>query len=125
MTADTNPKSGAARNKPTFHAVPGVALIELGAAMLDGKAKYGLANWRQDPVAASVYVDAAVRHLQAWWDSREERASDSGVHHLGHVMACMAILLDAQSHGTIVDDRPEAGSFSKAAQRYADERKDK
>jgi hypothetical protein len=43
--------------------------------------------------------------LFAWFDG-EEVASDSGVHHLGHAMACLAILLDAQETGNLVDDRP-------------------
>jgi hypothetical protein len=55
-----------------------------------------------------VYVDAALRHLNAWFDGEQE-ASDSGVHHLGHARACMAILLDAEATGNLIDDRPAEG----------------
>jgi hypothetical protein len=111
--ADNNPKSAVARLKPGIHAVPFSALLHLGAAMADGKRKYGLTNWRGNEVAASVYVDAVFRHLAAWWDAREEVAPDSLVHHLGHVMACCSIILDAQATGNLIDDRPAvAGKFS-------------
>lgn len=80
--------------------------------MLDGKRKYGLTNWRGNSVAASVYLDAKLRHMFAWWDAREELAPDSLVHHLGHDMACSAILLDAIATGNLIDDRPEVpGAF--------------
>ena len=59
----------------------------------------------QHPVKASIYVDAIMRHLAAWFDSEEE-AEDSGVHHLGHVAACCAILMDAQAMNALLDDRP-------------------
>lgn len=114
---DNNPKSGVARFKPGIHAIPFSTLLHLGAAMADGKRKYGLTNWRGNEVAASVYVDAMFRHIGAWWDGREEVAPDSLVHHLGHVMACCSIILDAQATGNLIDDRPAiAGQFTKVAE---------
>jgi hypothetical protein len=114
---DNNPKSGVARFKPGIHAIPFSTLLHLGAAMADGKRKYGLTNWRGNEVAASVYVDAMFRHIGAWWDAREEVAPDSLVHHLGHVMACCSIILDAQATGNLIDDRPAiAGQFAKVAE---------
>lgn len=105
---DDNPKTAVGLTKPPFHVIPPSALVELGQAMKDGKAKYGLMNWRNSKVSSSVYFDAAMRHLLAWWDG-EDTASDSGVHHLSHAMACMAILTDARHQGTLNDDRPTAG----------------
>lgn len=104
---DTNPKSIVGVRKPSMHAVPATAMVHLGRAMADGERKYGLMNWRQHPVAATVYYDAALRHLMAWFDGREANAPDSDVPHLAHVMACCAILLDAGEQGNMVDDRPE------------------
>jgi hypothetical protein len=40
------------------------------------------------------------------WFNGEECAQDSGVHHLAHAMACLAILLDAKTCGKLNDDRP-------------------
>jgi hypothetical protein len=101
---DGNPKTAEGRRKAPLRAVPPIALLHLGAAMDDGERKYGRFNWREQPVTASVYYDAIMRHILAWWDG-EERAPDSGTHHLAHVMACCAILLDAASLGKLNDDR--------------------
>lgn len=108
---DGNPKTAIGLTKPPLSVIPPVALIELGQAMKDGKAKYGLMNWRQHNVSSSVYFDAAMRHLLAWYDG-EDVAADSGVHHLSHAMACLAILSDARHQGTLNDDRPIPGPVS-------------
>jgi len=105
---DTNPKTAYGIKKPSLSVVPPVALLHASAAMMDGADKYGPYNWRESAVSSSVYYDAAQRHLLAWW-SGEDRAQDSGVHHLGHLMACASILLDAEASGTLNDNRPWAG----------------
>lgn len=99
------------RTKPSLKSIPVSALLHLGGAMSDGDRKYGLCNWREKPVSASVYYDAALRHLMSWWDG-EDVADDSKVHHLGHAMACFAIILDAEATGNLNDDRPIKGVFS-------------
>jgi len=111
---DSNPKTVFGKSKPGISAIPPVALLHLGRAMDDGEAKYGLTNWRENEVSASVYYNAAFRHLAAWWDG-EQFAPDSQVHHLGHVMACCAILIDAEHMAKLNDDRPSVpGPFSRA-----------
>lgn len=107
---DHNPKTAFGLKKPAMSSVPPVALLHLMGAMKDGRRKYGLMNWRAKPVSASIYYDAAMRHLMAWYEG-EEVAEDSGVHHLGHVMGCMAIILDARASGTLIDDRADKGEF--------------
>jgi len=112
MDNDTaNPKDRLGIAKPGFHYIPPAALVYLGRAMVDGKRKYGLMNWRQKEVLASVYYDAALRHKLSWWDG-EDVAADSLVHHLAHDMACNAILIDAIETGKLIDDRPAAGNVS-------------
>lgn len=101
---DNNPKTVAALNKPRLSDVPPVALFAMGAAMSDGASKYGRFNWRDTSVTASVFYDAMMRHLTAWYNG-EDCADDSHVDHLGHIMASCAILLDAQVHGVFNDDR--------------------
>lgn len=105
---DDNPKTRFGLAKPPIALIPGPALIQTAEAMRDGARKYGPANWREKPVTTSTYTSAAMRHLLAWIDG-EENAPDSGVHHLGHVMGCIAILIDAQAQGTLNDDRPTPG----------------
>lgn len=111
-----NPKITRGLKKPKVSCVPPSAFIHLGQAMSDGEKKYGLMNWRDSEVIASIYYDAAFRHLMAWWDGEEE-AEDSGAKHLAHVMACCAILLDAHENGNLIDDRPSKGTVNKLIER--------
>lgn len=108
---DGNPKTRYGVAKPGFEAIPASALIYLGQAMADGKKKYGLVNWRHDPVTMSVYFNAAMRHLWSFWDG-EECDPKTEVHHLGYVMACCAIIIDASVMLKITDDRPAKGNFA-------------
>lgn len=104
---DGNPKSLQGAKKFSLRYLPLPAAVEVNRALEDGAKKYGAANWRKTGVAASVYVDAALRHLAQWYDGGQKNAADSGVHNLGHAMACLAILIDAESCGKLIDDRPE------------------
>jgi len=106
-----NPKTIAGSRKPSVTAIPGPAIFHLAIAMQNGVQKYGKYNWREKQIPACTYVDAAVRHLLAWADG-EEFAADSGVHHLGHAMACCAILLDALEGNHLIDDRGHKGTTS-------------
>lgn len=110
-STDTNPKTALGAAKPSPALVPPVAVLEMARAFEDGARKYGAYNYRENPVSLMTYINAAYRHLMSFQD-REEVAEDSGVHHLGHAMACMAIVLDTLSLGMAVDDRPAPGAAS-------------
>lgn len=101
----TNPKDLFGALKVSVTKIPPTALLHCATAMMEGARKYGAYNWRDKEVLASIYVDAALRHLLQWWEGKETDP-ESGHHHLGHAMACMAILVDAQETGNLVDDRP-------------------
>ena len=104
---DTNPKSQYGIKKvPTHSRVPWTAVILEGIVMALGGLKYGPFNWRKNSVAASVYVDAAERHLSLW-NAGEDDDDESKVTHLAHVRACCGILIDAIETGNLVDDRPK------------------
>lgn len=105
---DGNPKSVQGAKKVPLGLVPSTASAAMAAAFADGCRKYGKANWRDTGVSAEVYVNAALRHLALWYDGGEQHAADSGCHHLGHAMACLAILIDAEAVGKLIDDRPTA-----------------
>lgn len=105
--ADRNLKTKAAVGKPTISDVPPIAFFALGAAMADGAGKYGRFNWRATESTVSVFVDAMARHLLGYYLG-EDHASDSKVHHLAHLMAGAAILLDSDLHGVLKDDRDKA-----------------
>lgn len=115
---DDNPKTAVGAAKVPLHLVPPVAAHHMALAFKDGEAKYGPYNWREHRVSASVYYGAMRRHMDAWWDG-EDLSQDSLVHHLGHVMACCAILLDAAAVGKLNDDRPLPGGVSRLQAEYA------
>lgn len=103
---DGNPKSVQGAKKFSLRHIPLPAQVEMCRALEDGDKKYGPANWRETGVAASVYIDAALRHIMQFYDGGQDNAVDSRVHNLGHAMACLAIIVDAQYNGSLIDDRP-------------------
>lgn len=105
---DNNPKTAIGVTKPSLSKVPPAAVLYTALAFMDGARKYGPFNWRTKKVTASIYIDAAKRHLDAWFDG-EELADDSGLPHFAHALACIAILVDAKECGVLVDDRPPPG----------------
>lgn len=111
LVQDANPKTAFGIKKPSMHLIPGTALMVLAKVMALGAKKYTAFNWRESPVSASVYVSAAMRHIYQWFDG-EDVDSESGASHLGHAMACMAILIDAYVNGTLIDDRAKTGRLS-------------
>lgn len=114
-----NPKDLYGSQKISFTKVSAIAIAHCAMAMMDGARKYGPYNWRDKPVIASIYIDAGTRHRLAWFEGQEV-ADDSKVHHLGHSMACDAIILDAQAHGVLIDDRPNGkGVLSEVMERMA------
>lgn len=105
IAAGVNPKDAVGSLKPGLRNVPPGPLYWVALAFDDGARKYGAFNWRSNPVLASVYHDAAKRHIDAWFHGND-CAADSGTHHLAHAVACLLIVLDAQQQGALKDDRP-------------------
>jgi len=105
-----NPKDSIGSSKIPFHLWPETASAVGALGLLDGASKYGRSNYRAAPVRASIYYDAARRHLAKWFEG-EDNDPDSGVPHFGHVLACLAILVDAQAAGTLIDDRNVKGGY--------------
>lgn len=104
-TKDTNPKDAVGSRKPPLSTIPLPPLFEVGLAMLEGACKYGRHNYRIAGIRASVYFDAAMRHLASWWEG-EDIDPDSGIPHVSKAMACLVILRDAQMRNLVNDDRP-------------------
>jgi dATP/dGTP diphosphohydrolase len=103
----SNPKDALGSTRAPLHMLPLVAQVAWSLAHMEGGAKYGLWNWCVAGVRASIYVAAAMRHLMKWFFGQTFDPK-TGVHHLGYVMACCAILLDAEWREKLVDDRPPA-----------------
>lgn len=123
MKKATNPKDAIAGAKSPVWLVPPLLVLGTAEAMRDGGIKYGPFNWRETGVRTSVYLSAMHRHLAAYQDGQDV-AEDSGVHHLKHIAACVAILLDAEAIGKLNDDRPPAGGAADYLARYALENQD-
>lgn len=114
----TNPKDQFGTNKIPYHLWPNTATILGAMAMLEGAVKYGRSNYRAMGVRASIYYDACRRHLDAWFEG-EDLTPDHHLHHLGNALACLAIIVDAESKGVLVDDRMYPGGYIKLIKKLA------
>jgi hypothetical protein len=102
---DTNPKDSVGIKKVPFSTIPGPVLAEVGLALLEGARKYRRHNYRVAGVRASVYYDASLRHLMAWWEG-EDIDPDSGLSHVTKAIAGLMVLRDSMMIGNWKDDRP-------------------
>jgi Domain of unknown function (DUF5664) len=82
--------------KPLMGAVPPNALLTVAKVLTFGAEKYGRDNWRQVENAETRYMDAALRHLNAY-----QRGGvvdpESGESHLAHAVCSLMFLLELQS----------------------------
>lgn len=111
MSDDTNPKDLVGDKKPQVWLVPPSAILSMAKVFELGAKKYGAYNWRTKKVRSTVYLAAAMRHIMSTLDG-EDADSESGYAHVAHAAACMAIILDAMSTDTLIDDRPPKGKAS-------------
>lgn len=102
---ESNPKDAIGTGKVPWSTTPQPVIAEVGLAMLEGALKYGRHNYRAIGVRTSVYFDAALRHLTAFWEG-EDIDPDSGLPHIIKAIACLVVLRDSQQIGNVVDDRP-------------------
>ncbi len=112
----TNPKDAIGSDKLPLHLWPSTATMMGSIAMLNGMLKYGRSNFRAIGIRASIYYDAARRHLDAWFEG-EELDPDDGVPHLAATLACVAIIVDAQAAGKLNDDRMVEGGYREFRER--------
>lgn len=101
----TNPKDSIGSTKPPTSTLPARVIALLGVAMLEGSCKYGRHNYRDAGVRASVYYDAAHRHMEKWYEG-QDIDPDSGLPHIIKAMASLLVLQDGILHKNYNDDRP-------------------
>ncbi len=106
----SNPKDLIGSGKLPLHLWPTTATMMGCIGMLNGMLKYGRSNFRAVGIRPSIYVDAAKRHIDAWFEG-EECDPDDGVPHLAAALSCLAIIVDAQAAGKMNDDRMVAGGY--------------
>lgn len=104
-TKVTNPKDTVGIRKVPMHVVSAPVVMEMALGMMEGSRKYGSHNYRVAGVRASVYYDAAMRHLTDWWEGTDiDKAS--GLSHISKAMSCLHVLRDAMMNDMWNDDRP-------------------
>jgi hypothetical protein len=113
-----NPKYVQAQKegKVDYSTVPLHVLEDLARVMQTGAEKYGRFNWRRDSIEARTYIAAILRHTIAWAEG-QSFDYDSGIHPLAHVMACCALVMDAQHLGKLIDNRLTSESLTPPALR--------
>jgi len=104
MNTPNDPKGAAGALKTPLSLIPPYAMEQTAWVHKLGSDKYGPFNWRKTGVCASTYVNAIMRHLNAWRDG-ENLDPESGISHLAHVACSCNILMDADYCGTLQDDR--------------------
>lgn len=104
-TKETNPKDAIGDTKAPLHLCSPIAEAHWALAQFAGLTKYGAWNWRAAGVRSSIYIAAIKRHVAAYISGEEFDPVD-GTHHLGNIMACCAILLEARECNKLTDDRP-------------------
>lgn len=106
-TKDTNPKDAVAVAHLKFSTIPWRVMSGVALALSEGAWKYGRHNYRVAGVKASVYFDACLDHLFAWFEG-EDIDPDSGRHHIDKAIAGLFVLRDCMLGGKVDDDRPPA-----------------
>lgn len=106
----TNPKDAVGSDKLPLHLWPATATAYGCLGLLDGMLKYGRSNWRVAGVRLSIYVDAIQRHTNALFEG-EWLDPDSGVPHVSHILACAAIIADAEAAGKLEHDEQFPGGY--------------
>lgn len=102
---ETNPKDAVGIRKVPFSVIPAQVVAEVGLGLLEGARKYGRHNYRTVGIRASVYYDAALRHLTQWWEGQDVDP-DSGLNHVSKAITTLVVLRDAMINGKMQDDRP-------------------
>jgi hypothetical protein len=116
---ESNPKDAIGCRKPALSVLSMPVLYEMGAGLTEGACKYRRHNFRVIGVRASVYFDATMRHLAAWWEG-QDIDPDSGLHHVSKALASLHVLRDAMICDKVHDDRPprvHASWIAKARER--------
>lgn len=126
-TKETNPKDAVGSTKAPCGYFPDTALLGGELAFLEGALKYGRYNWRVAGVRAWIYNEALERHRKAWWNG-EDIDPKSNLPHLFKMLACVAVLIDAEACDKLIDDRPPRAPLSQLleeAEQYAQELREK
>lgn len=105
-STESKPSSCAVKHdafKPPLGLIPKSALDEEAAVLSFGAEKYETHNWRKG-MPWSRMINAALRHLTAF-NEGNDFDNESKLHHLAHVRACCAFLIEYMTTHPEFDDR--------------------
>lgn len=89
--------------KPDLSLIPFVAEVAMAQAFMYGSNKYGRYNYCKGHDLSQL-IASAKRHISKFY-AGEDLDSESGIHHLGHAMVNLAMILQEMDLGTLTDDR--------------------
>lgn len=79
-------------NKPRYSLLPENTVHNVIQVLEYGAVKYEPGNWKHVPDARTRYYDAAMRHIDDWWNG-SEIDEESSLPHLAHAICCLLFLL--------------------------------
>lgn len=79
-------------NKPRYSLLPSGTVNQVIQVLEYGAVKYEIDNWQRVPSARTRYYDAAMRHIDDWWNGSEVD-EESSLPHLAHAICCLLFLL--------------------------------
>lgn len=79
-------------NKPRYSLLPENTVHNVIQVLEYGAVKYEPGNWQHVPNARTRYYDAAMRHIDDWWNG-SEIDEESSLPHLAHAICCLLFLL--------------------------------
>ena len=79
-------------NKPRYSLLPKGAVNSVIEVLEFGAKKYSADNWREVDNAKERYYNAAMRHIDLWWNG-EKLDSETNVHHLAHAATNLFFLM--------------------------------
>ena len=79
-------------NKPRHSLLPKGAINSVIKVLEFGAKKYDADNWQKVNNAEERYYNAAMRHIDSWWNG-EKRDPETGIHHLAHAATNLFFLM--------------------------------
>lgn len=77
--------------KPRHSLLPKGSINSIIAVLEFGAKKYEANNWQKVDNAKERYYDAAMRHIDSWWNG-EKHDKETGLHHLAHAATNLLFL---------------------------------
>jgi Domain of unknown function (DUF5664) len=89
--------------KPEFALLPPWALEAVSKVLTIGAQKYERDNWKYVPNGRFRYINAALRHLNAY-SKGETTDPETGENHLAHAICCLMFILDSDESNVPLAD---------------------